>query len=335
MAFLDDDHPMILTASRSLPSDEAAHDDEYRPLTLRLLEVKEIFGSLHDAMTAYTVSYLSEGPHFLFPPLKPNAYINQEMSWILPYHPASACISKDIARQFKPSPYSEPAPHAGVFVVHTGGSVGTGPDTEWQIQMVILKSDLLPWRDQPKMDVQWDNWGPDSTRIFQPRPEVDARQMSDPLKMSFITWVESYRTASIAFDRLNDLQTFHLFDFNPNTIQHIKETGSASGKLVTDPWIIEYDNSPFIVNVETFLPFYTVDFDLGEAGIVGANGEPSMVRISSTGILFEVGIVRQNFKSMLTNNSVMTPKRTKSLWVIAGLTTGYRRMRRPNYWETH
>jgi hypothetical protein len=313
MAFLDEDHLMVLTAPRSLSSDQEAHGDEYRLLMMRLLGVEGVIGTLSNAITAYTVSYFSEGPHFLFPPLKPGTDIDHEKSWILPYHPASACISKEIARQFKPSPYSEPARHAGVFVVHVGGSVGVEPGAQWQIQMVILKSDLLPWLDQPKVEVQWDNWGPDSTRIFQPRPEVDPRQTPDDLlKLSFITWAESYRTASIAFDRLNGLQTFHLFDFNPYTVHQIKETGSASGKLVTEPWVIAYNNSPFIVNVETFLPFYTVDVDLGEAGIVGANGEPSMVRISSTGVLFEVGSARQRLGSILTSHSVMTLKRMAS-----------------------
>lgn len=285
MAFLDEDHPILLTAPRSTLRDD--HEGERPPLKLRLLEVNEVFGSLSNALTAYTVSYFSEGPHFLFPPFKPNAYINQQMSWILPYHPTSSCYSKETARQLKPSPYSEAAPHAGVFTIHAGGNTGVGPETDWKIQIVILKSDLLPWKDQPQIEVEWDNWGPETTRIFQPRPDVDIRQTQDPQKSCFMTWVESYRTASIAFDRLTELQVFHLFDFNPTTVKRIQETSSERGVLVTDPWIIEYDESPFLVNVETRLPFYAVEFDIGE-GIIDANGEPIMVRISSTGILFEV-----------------------------------------------
>lgn len=285
MAFLDEDHPMVLTASR-YTSQEESFDNVYSPLKLQLLEVNEVFGSLSNAITAYTVSYFSEGAQLLFPPLKPNAYVNQQMSWILPYHPTSPCFSLEVARQFKPSPYSEPALHAGVFMIHIGGNIGTGPGTDWQIQIVILKSDLLPWRGQPKIDVEWDNWGPDSIRVFRPRPEVNIRQVTDPQKSCFMTWVESYRAASIAFDPSTESQVFHLYDFNPNTVKQIQQTGSERGQLVVDPWVITHEDSPFLVDIETRLPFYVVEFEVTE-GRVDANGEPLMVRISSTGILFE------------------------------------------------
>jgi hypothetical protein len=288
MVFLDEDHPMILTSAR-----KAALDDEsmfeFSPVRLRMLELQPIQGLLSDAITAFATSYISEGPHFLFPPLKPDAIVDQEMSWILPYHPASPCLSKDVARQFKPFPYSEPAPHTGVFVIHLGGtSGGSSDDDEWQIQITILKSDLLPWRDQPLMDVEWDTWGREGTRIFQPRPEVDTQQLPDPLKASFMTWVESYRTASIAFDYQNELQLFHVLDFNPNTIRRIKEGAPHSGKLITEPWTLTYSYSPFLVNVETCLPFYVINFDLGKVSEGAAVGEPCMIRLSSTGVLFEV-----------------------------------------------
>lgn len=315
MVFLDEDHPMVLTSARKAASDEAS-TYEFLPVKLRMLELQPIQGLLDDALTAFATSYLSEGPHFLFPPLKPDAVVDQEMSWILPYHPASPCLSMEVARQFKPSPYSEPAPHAGVFVIHLGGSSGTGDDDEWQIQITILKSDLLPWRDQPLMDVEWDTWGREGTRIFQPRPEVDPEQLPDPLKASFMTWVESYRTASIAFDYHNELQLFSVLDFNPHTVRRIKEGSPHSGKLIMEPWVLTYSSSPFLVNVETCLPFYVVSFDLGKVSEGAAVGEPCMIRLSSTGVLFEVRSHTSLSSTSLINFSAMTLILTRHWWAI-------------------
>lgn len=285
MVFLDDEHPCALTAARR---PEGETEDEIIPIKLRMLELQPIKGLLIDAITLCSISYLSEGPHFLFPPLKSGAFVDQEMSWILPYHPPSPCFSREVARQFRPFPYSELALHSGVFVIHLGGNAGSGEDEEWQIQIAILKSDLLPWMDQPLQDVEWDTWGKETTRIFQPRPDFNPQTFPDPLKASFMTWVEGYRTASIAFDFQNELQLFHVFDFNPNNIRRIKEGASHSGKLVTEPWKLTYATSPFLVNVETCLPFYVVDFDLGDVRRGAASGEPCMIRLSSTGVLFEV-----------------------------------------------
>ncbi|KAG8752705.1 hypothetical protein FRC14_006786, partial [Serendipita sp. 396] len=228
MIFLDDDHPLVLTAPRSSIADQDYTDAfNYTPVKLRMLEVQEVLGNLSDALTLYTTSLLCQGPQFLFPPLKQNAAIDADMSWILPYHPSSPCTSKAVARRLKPSPYYDHAPHAGVFVIHLGGNLGGSANEEddWQVQVTILKSEFLPWKDQPLTEVEWDTWGKDSTRIFQPRPD-DSESTPDTLKACFMTWVESYRTASIAFDYREEKQIFHVMDFNPATIRQIKETES-------------------------------------------------------------------------------------------------------------
>ncbi|KAG8865551.1 hypothetical protein FRC20_009705 [Serendipita sp. 405] len=190
MIFLDDDHPLVLTAPRSSIADQDYTDAfNYTPVKLRMLEVQEVLGNLSDALTLYTTSLLCQGPQFLFPPLKQNAAIDADMSWILPYHPSSPCTSKAVARRLKPSPYYDHAPHAGVFVIHLGGNLGGSANEEddWQVQVTILKSEFLPWKDQPLTEVEWDTWGKDSTRIFQPRPD-DSESTPDTLKACFMTW---------------------------------------------------------------------------------------------------------------------------------------------------
>jgi hypothetical protein len=292
MVFLDEDHPIILSSPKP-PSDSDYRVEVPSPVKLRLLGLQEVTGKLSDALTSYCTSFMSEGPIFLLPPLKENCYIDQDMSWILPYHPASSCTSSNVAIRLKPSPYAEPASYAGLFVIHLGGNAGPTEDDEWQIQIAIMKSELIPYIDQPMMEVEWDSWGRDATRIFQPRPDVDSDSVPDPLKSSFMTWVENYRTASIAFDYQKELQLFHVLDFNPHTVRRLKqfeneEGSNLPGKLITEPWILPYNTSPFLVNVETSLPFYVVDFDLGDVGTGASSGEPCMIRLSSTGVLFEV-----------------------------------------------
>jgi hypothetical protein len=344
MLFLDEDHPLVLTSGRSARNAEALarEFDEVIdiPLKLRILELQPMDGDLSNALTAYSISYFSQGPQFLFPPFKDNVVVEQEASWILPYHPPSQCISKQIARSLEPCPYSEPARHTGVFVIHLAGNAGGigngGPneDDEWQVQIVILKSEILPWKNEPLIEVEWDAWGRDACRIFQPRPEIDVdlsfapsndmvfvnstttKRDTGPLRASFMTWVDSYRAASIAFERHTELQLFHVLDFNPNTVRRLRalqesqpespvssptelqsgsgsESGSkknaASGYLIMEPWTLRSkERSPFIVNIETCLPFHVVDVDLGDVSRSAAEGEPCMVKLSTNGLLFEV-----------------------------------------------
>ena len=159
MIFMDEDHPLVLTAPR-VSIEEQDHADEYTftPVKLRLLELQEVHGNISDALTLYATSLLCEGPQFLFPPLKPRATLDQDMSWILPYHPSSPCTSLSVAPHLRPSPLYDPSSHSGVFIIHLGGSSGQGEEEEWQVQVAILKSELMPWRGEEKQEVEWDTW---------------------------------------------------------------------------------------------------------------------------------------------------------------------------------
>lgn len=178
--------------------------------------------------------------------------------------------------------------------MHIGGATVDFDDDEWQIQVVLLKSDLFPWMSESRIDLEWDAWGKEMTRLSTPFTLMGDNTIVT-IESSLITWVEHNRAACISVDP-EKRQYFHLSDYNPQMVRRLRQAPihSYPGMLITESWILfeAEQSSPFTEDVITRLPFHVVELDINTLTEEAAQTriESAILRICPLGVVFEVRI---------------------------------------------